>query len=224
MDTSEPKKMFPLLFIAALATVSAALFIPAGTLNYWQAWAYMAIIFIPAFFVILYFLKTDPHFLVHRMQYREKQVKQKAIIKVASLIFLIGFLIPGLDRRFGWSHVPFEFSIAADIIALLGYILIFLVFKENRYAFRTVQVEKGQKVITTGPYSIVRHPMYVGSLLLYLATPIALGSYWAIPPFLFMVPVLVYRIQDEEALLRRKLPGYKAYCKKTRYRLLPYIW
>ena len=123
-----------------------------------------------------------------------------------------------------WSSVPSELVIASNAVVLIGYFICFLAFRENSYAARTVEVEKGQKVISTGPYSIIRHPMYMGVLLMYLSTPIALGSYWALPPFLLMIPVIIYRTLNEEELLRRKLPGYKAYCKKVRYRLIPYVW
>ncbi|MFH1520846.1 MAG: isoprenylcysteine carboxylmethyltransferase family protein, partial [Candidatus Micrarchaeota archaeon] len=139
-------------------------------------------------------------------------------------VFLIGFLIPGFDYRFGWSNMLPELVFVADVIVIIGYILIFLVFKENHYAARTVEVEKGQKVITSGLYSIVRHPMYVGVILMFLATPIALGSYFALPIFLLMIPLLVYRIFNEEKILLRDLAGYKKFCQKTRYRLIPFIW
>ncbi len=213
-----------MLYLAALPVVGAMLFLPAGTFDYWQAWLYLAILFIPVAFVGLYFLKSDPAFLERRFKTKEKEAKQKAIVKITALLFLIGFLIPGLDRRFGWSSVPFEVAVGANLLVFIGYIIVFLAFKENSYAARTVEVEKGQKVISTGPYSVVRHPMYVGFLLLYTATPIALGSYWALPLFLLTIPAIIFRILNEEELLRRKLPGYGAYCRKTRYRLLPYAW
>ncbi len=212
------------LFPAALLVVGAMLFVPAGTLDYWQAWLYIAVVFVPAAFVFAYFLKKDPAFLERRLSTREKEAKQQLIIKLSIPIFIIGFLLPGLDRRLGWSSVPFEFVIAANVVVFLGYVLIFLVFKENSYASRTIQVEKGQKVISTGPYAIIRHPMYVGTLLMYIATPIALGSYWALPPFLLMIPIIVFRILNEEEVLRKELPGYKEYCKKTKCRLLPFVW
>lgn len=129
-----------------------------------------------------------------------------------------------MDKRFGWSNVPFELVVAADIVVVLGYGLIFLVFKENSFAGRTIKVEKGQKVISTGPYSIIRHPMYLGVLFMYLATPIALGSYWAILPFLLTIPMLAYRIRNEEKVLGRELKGYMEYCKKVRFHLIPNVW
>ena len=224
MANSAIKKKVLLLYTAALLIISLALFLPAGTLNYWQAWVYMAILFVPMLFIGLYFLKNDPEFLERRFKMREREAKQKLVQKVGIPIFIIGFLLPGLDRRFGWSNVPFEFIFAADVVVFLSYVLIFLVFRENSYAGRTVRIEKGQKVISTGPYSIIRHPMYFGVLFLYLATPIALGSYVALLPFLLFIPILVFRILNEEEVLRRELPGYKEYCKKVRYRLIPFIW
>ncbi len=199
-------------------------FLPAGTLDYWQAWAYLAVLLVPFVFVASYFIITDPKFLERRLKTREKEAQQQVLIKFGWLIFLIGFLLPGFDHRFGWSSIPFEIVIAADVLVFLGYVLVFFVFKENSYAARTVEVEKGQKVITTGPYSIVRHPMYVGMLLMYLSTPIALGSYYSLLVFAFIVPMIIYRILNEEKVLLRGLPGYKEYCKKTRYRLIPFIW
>ncbi|MFA5930309.1 MAG: isoprenylcysteine carboxylmethyltransferase family protein [Candidatus Micrarchaeia archaeon] len=213
-----------LMFFAALAVVGAMLFVPAGTLEYWQAWAYMAVVFVPVVFVGIYFLAKDPAFIERRFKMREKEKEQQLLVKLGGVIFAIGFLLPGLDRRFGWSSVPFELVLAADAIVLLGYALVFLVFKENSYAGRTIRVEKGQKVVATGPYSVVRHPMYAGTLLMYLATPIALGSYVAIWPFLLMIPLLVYRIRNEEKVLKKGLKGYSGYCRKVKCRLVPGVW
>lgn len=218
------KRKLLLAGIAAPIIVGLALFGPAGTFDYWQAWAYMAVLFVPVFFVVLYFLKKDPVFLERRMRTKEKIARQSLIIIVTTIVFLVAFLIPGFDRRFGWSDVPAGFVAGADIAVFAGYLIVFLVFRENSYAGRTVVVEKGQKVIATGPYAIIRHPMYFGTLLMYLATPIALGSYIAFPFFLLIVPGIVLRTLNEEELLRRDLPGYADYCGKTRYRLIPFIW
>jgi len=212
------------LFLAGTVVLGMMLFGPAGTFDYWQAWAYMAVLFVPMAFVVAYFLKTDPRFLERRMRTKEKEAAQGRIIFVSSLVFVAGFLVPGLDRRFGWSDVPPEISLAADVLVFSGYALIFLVFRENSYAGRTVQVDRGQKVVSTGPYSIIRHPMYLGTLLMFLATPLALGSYIAVPFFLPLVPILALRILNEEEVLSRDLRGYVDYCRKTRYRLLPHIW
>jgi len=218
------KKRLFLFFVAMLAAVGLFFFVPAGTLDYWQAWVYIVVVFAFAAFVVAYFLKYDPQFLNRRLRFKEKEATQKSVIRASYLIFLAGFLLPGLDRRYGWSNIPFEIVLVADAIVLLGYALCFQVMRENRYAVQTVEVMKGQKVITTGTYSVVRHPFYVGQLLLVLATPIALGSYWALLPFLLMFPLLGFRILNEEEVLRRELKGYKEYCKKTKYRLVPFVW
>ncbi len=215
---------FSALFIASALVISAFLFLPAGTPDYWQAWAYLAVVLSPAAVVIVYFMGKDPAFLERRLRTREKEAEQALIMKLALPVFVIAFLIPGLDRRFGWSAVPAEISIAADALVFLAYIFIFFVFRENSYAGRTVQVDEGQKVISSGPYSVVRHPMYLGQIAMYVATPLALGSYLALPVFLLMIPVFVFRIINEEKVLRRDLRGYKEYCMKTRYRLIPFVW
>ncbi len=200
------------------------LFLPAGSLYYWQAWIYCGVIFITMSFVVFYFLTKDPELLERRMRLREKEEKQKTIQIFGSVIFFIGFIISGLDYRYHWSDVPVILVIAANAIVLSGYIFVFLVLRENSYASRIIEIEKGQKVITTGPYAIVRHPMYMGVLLMYLFTPLALGSYWASIFFLPLFPLIVVRLLNEEEMLLRELPGYKEYCQKTRYRLIPFIW
>lgn len=211
-------------FAAAIALTSVMLFLPAGTVDYWQAWLFLAVLFIPVTLLCAYFLKNDPAFLERRLMFREKEKTQRKIIDASKVVFFIGFLVPGLDRRFGWSTVPSEFVIFADLVFLLGYYLTFLVFKQNSFAGRTVEIYKGQKLVSTGLYAIVRHPMYFAQLLIYLSMPIALGSYWALIPFLAMPAVLAYRLLDEERVLLKGLPGYKAYCKKTPYRLVPFVW
>jgi protein-S-isoprenylcysteine O-methyltransferase Ste14 len=213
-----------LVFPAALVVVACALFIPAGTLDYWQAWLFMGCVFVPAAFVTAYFLKNDPAFLQRRLKHREGLARQRRLIGASQLVFAIGFIVPGLDRRFGWSGVPPEVAVAANAVVLLSYAAIFLVFRENSFAGRVVEVYKRQKVISTGPYAFVRHPMYLAVLFMYLSAPIALGSYWGVLPMLLLVPVIVLRLLDEERLLRQKLSGYEAYCRKTRYRLVPLVW
>jgi protein-S-isoprenylcysteine O-methyltransferase Ste14 len=147
------------------------------------------------------------------------------MIKLSTLWFGLGYLIPGLDRRFGWSHVPAWLVVTSLILVLAGYIMIFFVFRENSYASRVVEVEKGQKVIDTGPYAVVRHPMYTAFIILTAFTPLALGSYWAVLPMWMIIPILtVLRIPNEEEVLKRALPGYAEYMQKVKYRLLPGIW
>jgi protein-S-isoprenylcysteine O-methyltransferase Ste14 len=211
------------LLIVVLA-LGAMFFLPAGTLRYWEAWLYMAVLLIPMIFAMRYFLKYEPEFLERRMRMREKEAQQRKIINLSWIWFLLAFILPGLDDRFGWSNVPVAVVLLADLVVLIGYGIILRVFRENRYASRVVEVAQGQKVINTGPYAVVRHPMYVGTLLMYLASPVALGSWWALLPALLIVPILVARIVNEEAVLVRELPGYEEYKQQTRYRLIPAIW
>jgi protein-S-isoprenylcysteine O-methyltransferase Ste14 len=210
--------------VLIVPVLAAVFFIPAGTVAYWEAWVYLAVLLIPFAFVVAHFLRNNPGFLERRMLMRERESAQRRIISLSFFWFALTFILPGLDRRFGWSEVPVSVVLAADLVVLLGYGLIFLVFRENQYASRTVQVEKGQQVITTGPYALVRHPMYLGTLLMYLASPVALGSWWALIPALLIFPILVARIRNEEQVLERELPGYPEYRQHTRHRLVPGIW
>ena len=198
--------------------------LPAGTFNYWQVYLYCGILVVPIIFVLFYFLKNDPKFLERRTRAKEKEKQQIHIAMLSTLIFLAGFIIPGLDHRFGWSSVPMNIVFLADLIILLGYLLIFFVFRQNSYASRIIEVDEEQKVISTGLYALVRHPMYVGVLIMYIPTPLALGSYWGLIPFALLPLSLALRILNEEKVLSENLPGYREYCKKTRYRLIPYIW
>ncbi|MCK4818184.1 isoprenylcysteine carboxylmethyltransferase family protein [bacterium] len=197
---------------------------PAGTLNYWQAYTYFAILVVPMIFVILYFLKKDPKFLERRTRAREKEKQQIVLSFFSTSILLAGFIIPGLDHRLAWSNVPTYIVITADFIVLSGYLIIFFVFKQNSYASRIIEVNENQQVISTGLYGVVRHPMYLGVLIMFLPTPIALGSYWALIPFAVLPVSLVLRILNEEKVLSDNLQGYKEYCQKTRFRLIPFIW
>lgn len=210
--------------VLAVPVLWAILFVPAGTLDYWEAWVYLAILLIPMFLVFRYLLKNDPRLLERRMQMREKEEAQRRIIKFSSLYFLVAFMLPGFDRRWGWSDVPPAVVVAADLLVMLGYSVFVLVLRENQYASRIVEVEQGQKVISTGPYAFVRHPMYLGVMVMYLASPLALGSYWALLPALLIIPTLVARIINEEKLLDGELAGYPQYKQVTRYRLVPGIW
>lgn len=202
--------------------LGVVLFLPAGSLRFWQAWIYWSGFSALTLFIAICFLKKSPELLSRRMQHKEKETTKKPPAFLN--LFFLCFVIPGLDFRFHWSAVPIWLVISANAIVFLGYIFIVLVFKENSYAATIIQVEKEQRVITTGPYAIVRHPMYLGLLLLILFTPLALGSYWAVIPALLSIPMNVFRILGEEEVLLRDLAGYKDYCLKTRYRLIPLIW
>lgn len=211
------------LFIGVLIMI-LILFLPAGTLAYWQAWVYLGCLVIPMLIVLNFWLRKDPELLERRMRMREKEVAQKKIIRASYFIFPLFFLLPGFDYRFGWSSVPVWLVIIADCIVLIGYGLFVLTIRENRFASRIIEVQNGQRVITTGPYSLVRHPMYLGVMLIYFLTPLALGSYWALLISIWILPILAARIINEEKVLERDLPGYLEYQQKTRYRIIPGIW
>ena len=198
--------------------------IPAGTFNYWQVYVYFATLVVPMIFVLFYFLKTDPKFLERRTKTKEKEKQQTIVSILSTIVFLAGFIISGLDHRFGWSNVPIYITIATDIIILSGYLIIFFVFKQNSYASNIIEVNENQKIISTGLYGIVRHPMYIGVLIMFIPTPIALGSYWGLIPFALLPVSLILRILNEEKVLSENLKGYKEYCQKTRYRLIPLVW
>lgn len=220
-------KLFGLVFfrlILGIPVLMAMFILPAGTWNYWEAWVYMGVLFIPMFLVLIYLLINSPELLERRLQMRERETKQSRIIQISILYFLVVFLMPGFDKRFGWSQASVVAVIVADILVLLGYSIFFLVLRENRYAARTIQVEQDQQVIRSGPYALVRHPMYLGMMILTVFSPLALGSYWAVIPGLAIIPILVARIINEETLLAKELTGYTEYMQQTRYRLIPGVW
>jgi len=184
----------------------------------------MAVIFGPAMFVVRYLIRHDPALLERRMRAREVRKKQSALQKVGGIFWLLLYLLPGLDQRFEWSSVHWLVAVFGNLAVFVGYALFFLVLRENSYAARTIAVHESQTVIETGPYAIVRHPMYVAALIMVLFSPIALGSYWALIPALLVPVILVIRIKDEEQMLIEELPGYLEYTQKTRYRLVPELW
>jgi len=205
------------------------LFLPAGTWKFWQGWIFLGFLLIPMMAASIYFTERDPQLVERRLQKKEKVGEQKLIMNFAKLIFLAVFLIPGFDFRFGWSRrtfgaVPVWLMILSGTLALAGYLMAYWVMSANSYASRIIQVEKGQRVISIGPYRIVRHPMYLGGIISILFTPLALGSYWAVPAFALLIPVIVLRILNEEKILRKELAGYSEYCQSTRFRLIPRIW
>lgn len=210
--------------LAGLLILGAMFFLPAGTLYYWQAWVYLAVLFIPMSFVLFYLIRREPGLLERRLRMKERETEQKRIINLFLLYFLVVYLLPGFDQRFGWSDVPVPVVLMADLIVLAGYGLFVLVLKENRYASRIIEVEAQQQVITTGPYSLVRHPLYLAVTLMYVFSPLALGSYWAMLPTILLLGLLVARIQNEEKVLLRELAGYEAYKQATPHRLIPGVW
>lgn len=211
--------LVPIIIIMVMWVI---LFLPAGSFRFWEAWILWSEFAVLTLFIAIYFLKKSPQLLARRTKAKEKETTKKPPA-ILNLCFLC-YIIPGLDFRFSWSAVPVWVVITSNVFVVLGYLFIIFVFKENSYASTVIQVEKEQKVITTGPYAIVRHPMYLGLIFMMLFTPLALGSYWALIPSLFIIPMNVFRILGEEEVLLRDLPGYKDYCLKTRYRLIPLIW
>ena len=211
-------------FVLAIILIGLNFFLPAGSIKFWEAWVYMGILFTPMIFILIYLLKKDPELLERRMKMKEKEEPQKVFVKLSILVFFIAFIIPGFDYRFEWSEVPFVVIIIADLFIFIGYLLFFLVLKENTHASRIIEVGKGQKIISTGPYAIIRHPMYVAVLMMYILSPLALGSYWAVLAVLPLPALIILRIKNEEKILIDKLSGYKEYTQKVKYRLIPYIW
>lgn len=216
------------LALAVLAVVMGLLlFVPAGTVHYWQAWAYLLIFTGASALITLYLMRKDPALLERRMSggpTAEKQPTQKVIMLCTSIGFIALLVVPGFDHRFGWSTVPLGGVVAGDVLVAIGFYLIFLVYRENTFTSATIEIAENHKVISTGPYAIVRHPMYASGSLYLLGTPLALDSYWGFVPIAAMMPFLIWRLYDEERFLASNLPGYSEYQKRVRHRLLPFMW
>ena len=211
-------------FTCGLLLVGLLIFLPAGTLQYTYGWMLMGLLFIPMLIAGFVMLAKSPEFLKKRLDVKEKQGTQKGVVAVSGLMFIAGFVLAGLDYRFGWSAMPNWVNIAASVVFLLDYALYAEVMRENAYLSRTVKVEEGQTVADTGLYGIVRHPMYAVTIELFMMIPLILGSWWALIVFAIYPAVIVVRLKDEEELLTRELPGYEEYKKKVKWRLLPFIW
>ncbi len=207
-----------------IVVAGAILFIPAGSFRFWQAWVFLMIWFVPSVCAFIYFYKHDLQLIERRLQRKEKIPEQKLIIKSVFVTWLVAFLLPGFDYRFGWSHSPLWLTILSEAFILGGYLMVFWALKTNSFAASTIRVESGQRVISTGPYRMVRHPMYLGVDLMALFTPLALGSYFALPAFALLIPMIVLRLLNEEKVLRQDLPGYSEYCLRTPFRLVPFVW
>ena len=216
------------LALAGLAVVMGLLlFVPAATLRYWQAWMYLSIFTSATVLTTLYLLRKDPALLERRMRggpRAERQPAQKFIMLCTSIGFIALLVVPAFDHRLGWSTVSLGGVVAGDVLVAIGFYLIFLVYRENTFASATIEVAENQKVISTGPYAIVRHPMYASAFIYLLGTPLALGSYWGLVPVAVMMPFLIWRLFDEERFLARNLPGYTEYQKRVRHRLVPFVW
>jgi protein-S-isoprenylcysteine O-methyltransferase Ste14 len=214
-------------FVQLVVMLGICLFGPTWSFNFWQAWVYLILFYVSAALITIYLWKKDPKLLESRVEAgpgAEKEKTQKIIQVFASILFFAVLIIPSLDHRFGWSDVPLYIVIFGDFLVALGFFLVFLVFRENTFAAATIKLSTGQKVITTGPYSIVRHPMYSGALTLLLGTPLALGSWWGVLTLIPFTVIIILRLLDEEKFLSENLPGYNKYCQKVRYRLIPFLW
>ena len=214
-------------FLIGAIVLGILLFLPAWTLNYWQAWLFIVVFVTSTNVIGIYLSLKDPVLLERRKKFGpgiEQSPAQKIIMSIAILSFLGLFVFCAFDYRFRWSPVPMTVSLAGDVLVALGLFVDLLVFRENSYGGSTIEIVEGQKVISTGPYALVRHPMYVGVLIMIVGVPLALGSWWGLAMLALTVPVLMWRILDEEKLLKQDLPGYTEYTQKVQHRLLPYLW
>ena len=213
-----------LKFIAGVVLVGLLVFLPAGTLGFVNGWILMTILFVPMFFAGLVMLKKSPDLLRSRLEAKEKQREQSVVVKLSGLMFVAGFVVAGLNYRFRWHVLPVGVSIGAAVAFVLAYLMYAEVLRENAYLSRTIGVQEGQKVVDTGLYGVIRHPMYSATLVLFLSMPLVLGSLLAFVVFLTYPLIIAARIRSEEALLEEELPGYSDYLKKVRYRLIPFVW
>lgn len=225
MNRLNIKASVGLLFL--VLAMAALLFIPARTLDYWQAWTFLVVYFGCSLAITLYLMVRDRRLLQRRMSggpTAEREPSQKIIMFFTSLGFIGLLIIPALDHRFVWSLVPWYVVLGGDVLVAFGFISIFFVLRENTFSSATIEIAPGQKVISTGPYAVVRHPMYAGAFIMLIGMPIALGSWWGLLVFVVMMPALFWRLLDEEKFLSRNLPGYTEYQHKVRFRLIPLVW
>lgn len=211
-------------FTLGVVLVGVLVFLPAGTLEFLNGWLFMGVLFVPMFVAGIVLMLKNPELLKKRLQAKEKQSEQNLVVKLSGLMFLVGFIIAGLNYRFDWYTLPLAVSIVATILFLIAYLLYAEVLRENTYLSRTIEVQENQKVIDTGLYGIVRHPMYSATLLLFLAMPLILGSIYSFIVFLAYPFIIAKRIRNEEMVLENELKGYREYKERVKYRLIPFIW
>ena len=211
-------------FACGLLLVGLLIFLPAGTLCYTHGWLFIGLLFVPMLVAGFIMMAKSPDFLKKRLDAKEKQATQKGVLAFSGLMFIAGFVVAGLDFRFGWSAMPSWVVITASVLFLVAYALYAEVMRENAYLSRTIKVEEGQTVVDTGLYGIVRHPMYAVTILLFLMIPLVLGSWYALIAFAFYPAIIMVRIKDEEKLLTKELSGYTEYKQKVKYRIIPFIW
>jgi len=213
--------------LGLLLVMAALLFLPAWTLDYWQAWAFLAVFGASALAITLYLMKWDPKLLerrAHAGPTAEKETSQKIIQSITAVGFCAALVVPALDHRFHWSTVPLYAAVAGDIFVAIGFLIIFAVYKENSFASAVIELAPEQKVISTGPYALIRHPMYVGGFIMFLGMAPSLGSWWGLFVLVLMTPALIWRLLDEEEFLTKNLAGYAAYRNRVKYRLIPLLW
>lgn len=211
-------------FTCGLVMVGLLIFLPAGTLHFFNGWLLTGLLFVPMLIAGFVMFFKDPAFLARRLDAKEKQAAQKGVLALSGLMFIGGFVIAGLDFRFGWSRMPDWVVAAASVLFIIAYLLYAEVMRENAYLSRTVKVEEGQRVVDTGLYGIVRHPMYMATVLLFTMIPLILGSWYSLIVFAFYPGIIIIRLKNEEDLLTRELPGYPEYKQKVKFRLIPFIW
>lgn len=211
-------------FTCGLLLVGLLIFLPAGTLRYAYGWLFVGLLFVPMLIAGFLMLAKSPEFLKKRLDAKEKQGTQKGVVALSGLMFIAGFVVAGLDFRFGWSDMPIWLVITASALFLIAYALYAEVMRENAYLSRTIKVEEGQTVVDTGLYGVVRHPMYAVTILLFLMIPLVLGSWYALIAFAFYPVIIIVRLRDEEKLLTEELSGYAQYKQKVKYRIIPFIW
>ncbi|MBQ2962707.1 methyltransferase [Methanobrevibacter sp.] len=211
-------------FLIGFIIICMLLFIPAGTLDYPNGWLFMALLFIPMFFAGIIMLFKSPDLLRRRLNAKEEEDEQKTVILVSGIIFLVAFILAGLNFRFGWFHLPTVVIIISSVIFLIAYIMYAEVLRENEYLSRTVEVSENQKVVDSGLYGLVRHPMYTSTIFLFLSMPLVLDSIFSFIVMLVYPIIIIFRIRNEEKVLENELIGYKEYKEKVKYKLIPYLW
>lgn len=211
-------------YLSSLLFVGLMIFLPAGSLKFRNGWLFIGVMFTAMLFVLVWLLVKDPDLLAKRLKTKEKEKPQKAYVILSVIVLLITFLLPGLDFRFSWSDVPLPVVILATLVMIAGYLIFFAVMRQNTYASRVIEIQDEQKLIDSGLYSIVRHPMYMGGSVLFVSAPLVLGSWYALIPALFVPVLLIIRIMNEEKVLISGLKGYTEYMKKVKYRLIPFVW
>jgi len=211
-------------FLLGVVLVGTLVFLPAGSFDYLQGWLFVVVLFVPMLVAGIVMMVKNPFLLKSRLDIKEKQGEQQLVVRLSGLMFLVGFVVAGLNFRFGWYILPLWMSIVGCVLFLLGYVMLAFVFRQNTYLARTIKVEQNQKVVDNGIYGVVRHPMYSATLILFLTMPIILGSFFALIVFFAYPFIIAIRIKNEEKLLEKELAGYSEYKQKVKYRLIPFIW